>query len=232
MGDRGSPADPPGPADSIAPAMAQQQPPRRRPGNRPDAPQNLTPERILALAGVGALLLVGLISLILVVGAAGGDEEPEVAARPTPTATPKPTPTPSPTPTPVPLTPEEKEQRQAAADVVASRGFEVVRLKDYDPRKTLRVLVGRTTSGSHLAFFFVNGDYIGNDATDPSARLRVAKRGDLQVTLAYGIYAPGDEPDKPTGGPVRVRFTWDGTRLAPQDPLPPPEQRTPGRQTG
>jgi hypothetical protein len=105
-------------------------------------------------------------------------------------------------------------------------------LKDYDPRKTLRVLVGRTSSGSHLAFFFVNGDYIGNDAQDASAKLRVAKHGDLQVTLAYGIYAPGDEQDKPTGGPVRVRFMWDGVRLAPQDPLPPPEQRTPGRQTG
>ena len=206
--------------------------PRRRPGDRAAPPHNLTPERILALAGVGGLLLVGLISLILVVGAAGGDDgEEEVAAQPTATATPSPTPTPKPTPTPIPLTPEQKAERQAAADVVASRGFEVVRLKDYDPRKTLRVLIGRTTSGSHLAFFFVNGDYIGNDAQDPSAALRVAKRGDLQVTLAYGIYAPGDAADKPTGGPVRVRFMWDGTRLTPQDPLPVPEQRTPGRQT-
>ena len=208
-------------------------PPRRRPGARPEAPHNLTPERILALAGVAGLLLIGLISFILVVGAAGGvDDEQEVASEPTATATPSPTPTPKPTPTPVPLTPEQKAERQAAAEVVASRGFEVVRLKDYDPRKTLRVLIGRTTSGSHLAFFFVNGDYIGNDATDPSAKLRVARRGDLAVTLAYGIYAPGDAPDAPSGGPVRVRFTWDGTRLAPQDPLPPPEQRTPGRQTG
>ena len=60
--------------------------------------------------------------------------------------------------------------------------------------------------------------------------LRLAKQGDLQVSLAYGIYAPGDASDKPTGGPVRVRFKWDGATLAPVDPLPPPEQRTPGRQ--
>ena len=213
--------------------MAQQPKPsaRRRPGERPATPHNLTPERMLALAGVGGLLLVGLISLILVVGAAGGDDpESEVTAQATATATATPTPTPEPTPTPVPLTAQQKAERQAAADVVTSRGFEVVRLGDYDPRKTLRVLIGRTTEGSHMAFFFVNGDYIGNDSTDPSAKLRLAKQGDLRVTLAYRIYAPGDEPDKPTGGPVRVRFTWDGATLAPQDPLPPPEQRTPGRQ--
>jgi hypothetical protein len=166
----------------------ERQPPRRRPGTPRTVPDHLTPERILALAAVAGLLLVGLISLILIAGATGGDDEDQVAAAPTATATPKPTATPK------------------------------------------RVLVGRTTSGSHLAFFFVNGDYIGNDAPDPSAKLKVARLGDLTVTLAYGIYAPGDAQDKPTGGPVKVRFKWDGTRLAPQDPLPPPDQRTPGRQ--
>jgi LppP/LprE lipoprotein len=211
--------------------MAEHPPPRRRSGTSPKAPDHLTPERVLALAGVAGLLLVGVIVFILVAGAAGGDgNDTEVAAQPTATATPTPTATAKPKPTPVPLTAEQKAERQAAADIVASRGFEVVRLKDYDPRKTLRVLIGRSTSGSELAFFFVNGDYIGNDAQDPSAIMKVARKGDLTVTIAYRIYAPGDAQDKPTGGPVRVRFTWDGTRLVPQDPLPPPEQRTPGRQ--
>ena len=205
--------------------------PRRRPGTPRSVPDSMTPERILALAGVGGLLLVGLISLILLVGAAGGDDEEPVAATATATATPEPTATPKPKPTPVPLTADQKAERQAAADIVESRGFDVVRLRDYDPRKTLRVLIGRTSSGSHLAFFFVNGDYIGNDAQDPSAKLKMAKAGDLVVTLSYGIFAPGDEPGKPSGGPVKVRFKWDGTRLAPQDPLPAPEQRTPGRQS-
>jgi hypothetical protein len=213
--------------------MAEQQPPRRRPGKSPKAPDHLTPERVLALAGVIGLLLVGLIALIMIASAAGGDDdEAEVAAQATATPKPTPTATAKPKPTPIPLTAQQKQERQAAADIVASRGFDVVRLKDYDPRKTLRVLIGKTTAGSHLAFFFVNGDYIGNDSSDPSAKLKVAKHGDLQVTLAYGIYAPGDDPAKPSGTPVRVRFSWDGTRLAPQDPLPPPEQRTPGRQTG
>jgi hypothetical protein len=213
--------------------MVEQSPPRRRPPGAPhQPPDHLTPERVLALAGVAGLLLVGLVSLILILGSGGGDDEETAAVAPTATATPKPTPTAEPKPTPVPLTAEQKQERKAAADVVASRGFDVVRLKDYDPRKTLRVLIGRTTSGSHLAFFFVNGDYIGNDAQDPSAKLSVAKRGDLVTTLAYGTFAPGDEPGKPTGGPVKVRFKWDGTRLAPQDPMPTPEERTPGRQTG
>ena len=97
---------------------------------------------------------------------------------------------------------QQKAERQAGR-----RRRRLARLRgraaasDYDPRKTLRVLIGRTTSGSHLAFFFVNGDYIGNDAQDPSAKLRVAKRGDLAVTLAYGIYAPGDARGQADGRP-------------------------------
>src|SRR3954469_15631423 len=212
--------------------MAEEHPPPRRPPGAPrEVPHSLTPERMLALAGVAGLLIVGLVSVILILGAGGDDEEP-VASAPVATATPKPTATAKPKPTPVPLTPEQKQERRAAADVVTSRGFSVVRLKDYDPRKTLRVLIGRTTSGSHLAFFFVNGDYIGNDSQDPSARLKLAKQSDLTVTLAYGIFQPGDQPGKPTGTPVKVRFTWDGSRLTPEDQLPLPQQRTPGRQTG
>lgn len=57
---------------------------------------------MLALAGVAGLLLVGLISLVMVLGAlGGGDEEREAAsAEATPEATPTPTATPSPTPIP------------------------------------------------------------------------------------------------------------------------------------
>lgn len=187
---------------------------------------------MLAVAGVAGLLLVGLISLVMVLGAlGGGDEEREAAsAEATPEATPTPTATPS--PTPVPLTRAQRAQRRAAADLVRSRGFEVTRLADYNPRRTLRVLIGRTSVGTRMAFFFVGDDYIGNDAQEPSAELKVVRSRDVRVTLAYGIYAPGDEADEPTGGPVRVRFAWDGAQLTPLDPIPPPEQRTPGRQAG
>src|SRR4029079_16010292 len=100
------------------------------------------------------------------------------------TATPTPTPTPKPKPTPVPLTAGQREERSAAAEVVQSRGFDVVRLRDWDPKDTLRVLIGEASSG-RMAFFFVNGDYIGNDSSDPSARLSVRRTSDLTVTLRY-----------------------------------------------
>lgn len=207
------------------------QPPRSRPGARP-ADKGHAPERLLALAGVIGLLAVAVVSVSLVLDAVHRDSGSATAeATVSPTRTPKPTPTPKPKPTPVPLTTSQRAERTAAADIVASRGFEVVRLGDYDPRKTLRVLIGRgTTSRAKLAFFFVNGDYIGNDANEPSASLRVAKQGDLQVTLAYRLFSPGDQPLKPTGERLKVRFRWDGAALAPLDAIPDPSERTPGRQ--
>jgi hypothetical protein len=207
-------------------------PPKRAGGRRPD-PRDHTPERIVAVAAVAGLLLVLIVTIGMIAGAAGdGDDERAAVATATPTETPEPTPTPKPKPTPVPLTDAERAERDAAAEVVESRGFEVVRLRDYDPRDTLRVLIGRTSTGSHLAFFFVQGQYIGNDSTEPSARLRVRRTGDLQTTLRYGIYQSGDEQDKPTGDPIDVGFKWDGSSLQPLTALPAPEQRTPGRFTG
>jgi len=208
----------------------------RQGGRRRRSSRDRLPERVLGLAGVAALLLVLAVSVSLVSSAirGDGDDEQEAIASttPTPTATPEPTRTPRPRRTPEPLTAGERTVRNAAADVVRSRGFEVTRLRDWDPDDTLRVLIGRTSSGAELAFFFVNGDYIGNDSGDPSANLRVRRTSDLTATLSYGTYAPGDDATKPTGDRVDVRFTWDGARLTPASALPDPSLRTPGRQTG
>src|SRR4051812_37468 len=119
--------------------MSAPEPPRNpRPGARRRAN---APARVVALAGVAGLLLVGIVSLLLIVGAAGNDDENTPVAESTATATPKPTATATPKPTPVPLTTAQKEERRAAAEVVKSRGFTVVRMRDYDPRKTLGVLI-------------------------------------------------------------------------------------------
>ncbi len=165
-----------------------------------------TRQRALAVAGVTGLMIVGLIMLIMVASAFDGDEEPEVAARVS-TRSPEPTATPKPKPAPVPLTAEQRAARQTAAQLVESKGFEVVRLRDYDPRRKLRVLIGEDTAGGRLAFFFVDDSYIGNDRTSSSERLKVKRAGNIQVTLTYA-----DDTD--------VRFKWDGTSLVPQDPLP------------
>lgn len=162
--------------------------------------------RALAVAGAGGLLLVGLISLVMIASAFNGDDEPEVAAQPAATATPTPAATPKPKPTPVPLTPDQKAARETAAELVRSKGFEVVRVRDYDPRRKLRVLIGEEPSGMRMAFFFVDDLYIGNDRSSLSPQLKVKRAGNVQVTLTY------DDVD--------VRFKWDGNSLVPQDPLP------------
>ena len=170
--------------------------------------EDQTRQRALALAGVTGLMIIALIMLIMV-ASAFDDDEPEVATGPVATKTPEPTPTakPKPKPTPVPLNAEQRAARDAAVQLVESKGFEVVRKRDYDPRRKLRVLIGEDTAGGRLAFFFVDGTYIGNDKTGASPKLKVKRAGNVQVTLTYE-------------GGTDVRFKWDGTRLAPQDPLP------------
>ena len=169
--------------------------------------KQLTRERALAVAGVTGLMLVGLIMLVMIASALSGDDEPELPASPVASATPEPTPTPKPEPTPVPLNAEQRAARRAAAQLVESKGFDVVRLRDYDPRRKLRVLIGEDTAGGRLAFFFVDDAYIGNDRTTAAPKLRVKRAGNIQVTLSYG-------------GGTDVRFKWDGVSLVPQDPLP------------
>jgi LppP/LprE lipoprotein len=204
--------------------------PPTRPRNRRPEPRDRTPERVLALAGVTGLLLVFAVMLVLITGR-GGDSSTEVAAsstpEPTATRTPSPTPTPKPKPTPVPLTPAEKAERQAAVDVVTSRGFKVTRVRDYDPGDTLRVLIGKSSSGGRLAFFFVQGDYIGNDSSDLSGRLRVKKTADLTATLTYGVAQPSTNGGAPTTSKIDVNYTWDGSRLSPDQELPPATERGP-----
>jgi hypothetical protein len=104
----------------------------------------------------------------------------------------------------------------------------VKRLRDYDPRDTLRVLIGRTSSGAEMAFFFVQGDYIGNDSSDLSADVRVRHTADLTTTLRYTVATPSTTGGTPTTSKLDVRFTWDGSRLVPDQQLPPASQRAPG----
>jgi hypothetical protein len=205
------------------------EPPRPPVGRRP--PPDRTLSRVLGIAGVVGLFVV-LIVIVALIGGAGGDDNQEAVATPTLQLTPTPTATPKPKKTPVPLTPTEKLDRQDDMDVVSSRGFEIVDKHDWNPDDTLQVLIGKASSGGYLAFFFVDGQYLGNDSTDLSAKLKIKRTNDLDVTLAYGIYQPGDDPLKPTGDPVFVHFRYEGGRVTPLQAIPAPEQRTPGRFTG
>jgi hypothetical protein len=113
----------------------------------------------------------------------------------------------------------------AALAVVRAHGYTASDTSDYHPDQTLRVLVG---TGSHSndgydkqAFFFVDGRYLGTDASRPSAQISVASQSDTEVTLAYKLYRPNDPLCCPGGGAAHVRFQLNNGRLVPLDPIPP-----------
>lgn len=71
-----------------------------------------------------------------------------------------------------------------------------------------------------LAFFFVNGRYIGTDTSQPSAIIHYVRGGNEMITLRYAIYRPNDPMCCPTRS-ANVRYHWTGHRLVPLDPIPP-----------
>jgi LppP/LprE lipoprotein len=113
----------------------------------------------------------------------------------------------------------------AATAVMRAKGFTPNNSSDYHSNQALRVLIGtRTDSGDgygQMAFFFVNGRFIGTDSSQPSATLRVVAQGDTEVTLAYPLYRKNDPLCCPGGGQARVRFQLDNGKLVPLDPIPP-----------
>ncbi len=112
-----------------------------------------------------------------------------------------------------------------AQAVVRAHGYTAGETSDYHPNQTLRVLVG---TGSHSndgydkqAFFFVDGHYLGTDASRPSAQISIVSQSDTEVTLAYQLYRPNDPLCCPGGGTAHVRFQLNNGRLVPLDPIPP-----------
>lgn len=114
---------------------------------------------------------------------------------------------------------------QAAVATVRSHGFTPVDPSEYHPGQTLRVLVAtRTGSGDgygQQAFFFVDGRYLGTDAKEPSAKLKVVSQGDTEVAIAYPLYRRNDPLCCPGGGQRVVHFVLDNGKLQALDPIPP-----------
>ena len=116
------------------------------------------------------------------------------------------------------LTAAQRKARATAVASLRSQGYEPVRIKDFDPRHALRVLVGYRSGdpqGPRRAFFFRSSGLVGTDSTAPSSALKVTGSGKSWATLSYGIYATGDEACCPSGGRRKVRFAWTGSALAP-----------------
>lgn len=122
------------------------------------------------------------------------------------------------------------EDLNQALAVVKAHGFTAGDSSDYHSGQTLRVLVGtRTGSGDgygQQAFFFVDGRYIGTDASQPSASVKVVGQSDTEVTLAYPLYKAHDPLCCPGGGQATVRFQLNNGRLVPLNPIPPVDSQT------
>jgi hypothetical protein len=180
--------------------------------------------RIAGLLATAALLGAGVAMARMILPDARGEESAVAAA---PTATPgkekakkkaarkKPS-------KPKGPTKAQLAARTAAVAEVRRQGFTTLKLRDYDPTATLRVLVGRPVgdaAGGTRAFFFLKDRFLGNDALAPSSKLTVAKQGKVTVTLSYGVYNPGDTAGAPSGR-KRVRFKLEGEGIHTLDTIP------------
>jgi len=118
----------------------------------------------------------------------------------------------------------------AAVATVRARGFTPNHPSEYHSGQTLRVLLGtRTGSGDgygQQAFFFLDGRYLGTDAKEPSAKLRIVSQGDTEVAIAYPLYRSSDPLCCPGGGQRVVHFALNNGKLAPLDEIPPATSKT------
>jgi hypothetical protein len=124
----------------------------------------------------------------------------------------------------------KSEGLSAATAVLQGRGYTPTHTSDYHPKQALQVLVGmHIGSGDgygQQAFFFVNGRYLGTDASAPSATLRVVSQSDTEVTLAYPLYRGNDALCCPSGGQRNVRFQLNNGKLTALDAIPPLRSKT------
>ncbi len=205
--------------------------PRRRPPPRGGVRGTIA--RAIGLAATLVLLGVGVaVVLTLTRGNGASSEQESFAPTATPTATAAAKDRKARGPRRPQLTNAQRQSRTAAIDQMRSQGFEPVEVATYDPRQTLRVLIGRPKASStgvrgRRAFFFVSEQYIGTDAATPSLRLKVAGQKGGEITLAYKRFAAGDKTCCPSDGTVKVRFAMQDGRLMPLDAIPPAASRLP-----
>ncbi|MFF1555576.1 LppP/LprE family lipoprotein [Rhodococcus erythropolis] len=79
---------------------------------------------------------------------------------------------------------------------------------------------GATGSSPTHVLFFAGGEYLGTATANPTAFTQVVGGNDFTVKVQYKWLRPGDATANPTGGPVVVRYMWDGASVQMLDPLP------------
>jgi hypothetical protein len=123
------------------------------------------------------------------------------------------------------LTDAQKAARRTAVTTLNEQGFKPVRVADWHPEHTLRVLIGRDDTGAERAFFFVKRRFVGNDDAAASASVRVSATRESGVTLTYRLFGPTDQACCPKGERVKVRFRWRDGSLTPAGEVPPAFER-------
>jgi hypothetical protein len=200
--------------------------PRRDQVRHPRSPVARWARRLLGVAGTAAVLAVGVVSAMMVIPS---DEDDEGVTQ-APAATPAPKQAVKAKERGNRLTARQRNERRRAVDQVRRAGYTPVKLADYRADHVLRVLIGRpvgTTPSGLRAFFFVRDEYIGQDATSASLKLRPGRQLEREITLVYTLYEEGDRECCPKGGDTRVHFRWTGDALEPREEIPPDFQRMP-----
>jgi hypothetical protein len=122
------------------------------------------------------------------------------------------------------------EGLSGAEAVMQAKGFTASDTSAYHSDQALRVLIGTRAGSSdghgQQAFFFVNNSFIGTDAKEPSATVKVLSQSDTEVTLAYPLYRASDPLCCPGGGQATVRFQLNNGKLTPLGPIPPASSKT------
>ncbi len=113
---------------------------------------------------------------------------------------------------------------EAAIELIKQKGYTATFISNgWETSKQLSVLIGTCIGAEGYckkAFFFYNGEYLGTDASDPSAQIGVVWQDDNTVALNYVLYRKEDAMCCPTAGGATVRFQWDGSKLVALDPIP------------
>jgi hypothetical protein len=105
----------------------------------------------------------------------------------------------------------------AAVAAVEGQGYTPTSTAEYHPSQTLTVMTASHEGAGQQAFFFVDGKYIGTDASQPSASIAVVSQADTEVVLSYALYNAGEQPD----GHAQVRFQLNNGKLMPLSAIPP-----------
>ena len=173
------------------------------------------PSRILGVLATAVLLGTGVVIALMVIPK---PEEQAALQGTSPAVT-------EPAPAKTGLTDAQKATRKAAVATLNEQGFKPVRIADWHPEHTLRVLIGRDDTGAERAFFFVKRRFVGNDDATASASVRVSAARENGVTLTYRLFGPTDQACCPKGERAKVTFRWSDGTLVPAAEVPPAFER-------